>query len=154
MGGPASSIAGHSNASKPLEERVSATAEAPQHRFQGAGGTSGGIGEFFIGLAMVVVGVYLFLQQVTVSTGFWILWGYNAFGLSLIPLLVGIGWLFFDGRSIIGWLLVVLGALIIFAGILTNLQVYFRPTSLFNTIIMLGLLAGGLGLVARSLRPH
>ncbi len=103
---------------------------------------------------MVVVGVYLFLQQVTVSTGFWILWGYNAFGLSLIPLLVGIGWLFFDGRSIIGWLLVVLGALIIFAGILTNLQVYFRPTSLFNTIIMLGLLAGGLGLVARSLRPH
>lgn len=103
---------------------------------------------------MVVVGVYLFLQQVTVSTGFWILWGYNAFGLSLIPLLVGIGWLFFDGRSSIGWLLVVLGALIIFAGILTNLQVYFRPTSLFNTIIMLGLLAGGLGLVARSLRPH
>jgi hypothetical protein len=33
-----------------------------------------------------------------------------------------------------------------------NLRVYFAPTSLFNTIVMLVLLAGGLGLIARSLR--
>jgi hypothetical protein len=43
---------------------------------------------------------------------------------------------------------------IIFVGILANLQVYFRPTSLYNTIVMLVLLAGGIGLVARSLRPY
>jgi hypothetical protein len=35
-----------------------------------------------------------------------------------------------------------------------NLRVYFAPTSLFNTLVMLLLLAGGLGLVARSLRPR
>ncbi len=35
-----------------------------------------------------------------------------------------------------------------------NLHIYFRPTSLFDTILMLVLLAGGIGLVARSLRPH
>jgi uncharacterized protein len=46
------------------------------------------------------------------------------------------------------------GAVIIFAGVLVNLQIYFRPTSLYNTIVMLVLLAGGLGLVARSLRPY
>jgi hypothetical protein len=34
------------------------------------------------------------------------------------------------------------------------LRLYFEPTSLFNTILMLVLLAGGLGLVARALRPH
>jgi hypothetical protein len=34
-----------------------------------------------------------------------------------------------------------------------NLRIYFEPTSLFNTLIMLVLLAGGLGLLARSLRP-
>jgi|SRR5688500_11236022 hypothetical protein len=121
---------------------------------KGAGGTSGGLGEFFAGLAMIVGGGYLLLNQVTVTSSFWRLWGYNAFGISLIPLLVGIGLLFFDGRSKLGWLLTAAGALIILLGILTNLTIFFRPTSLFNTLMMLGLLAGGLGLVARSLRSH
>jgi len=35
-----------------------------------------------------------------------------------------------------------------------NLRIYFEPTSLFNTLTMLVLLAGGLGLVARSLKPY
>jgi hypothetical protein len=33
-----------------------------------------------------------------------------------------------------------------------NMDIYFRQTSLFNTLMMLGLLFGGLGLLARSLR--
>ncbi len=122
--------------------------------FPGAGGTPGGLGEFFIGLVMAVAGGYLILNQVTVTSSFWAFWGYNAFGLTLVPLLGGIGWLFFDGRSTFGWLLVVLGATIILVGIIANLNIYFRPTSLFNTLIMLVLLIGGLGLVARALRPH
>jgi hypothetical protein len=80
--------------------------------------------------------------------------GDNTFGLSLLPFIIGIAFLFFDGRSIIGWLLTVAGGVIIFVGILTNLDVYFRPTSLFNTIVMLVLLFDGIGLVARSLRPR
>lgn len=119
---------------------------------RGAGGTPGGLGEFFTGLAMAAGGGYLLMNQVTVSSSFWQLWGYNAFGISLIPLLIGVAVLFFDGRSTIGWILTVLGALVILLGILTNLTIFFRPTSLFNTLIMLVLLAGGLGLIARSLR--
>ena len=119
---------------------------------RGAGGTPGGLGEFLFGLAMAAGGGYLLMNQVTVSSGYWQLWGYNAFGMSLIPLLIGIGFLFFDGRSKVGWVLTLLGALVIFLGILTNLTIFFRPTSLFNTIIILVLLAGGLGLIARSLR--
>ena len=122
--------------------------------FSGAGGTPGGLGEFLIGLVMVVAGGYLILNQVTVTTGYWAFWGYNAFGLTLVPLLGGIGWLFFDGRSTLAWLLVFLGATIILVGIIANLTIYFRPTSLFNTLIMLVLLIGGLGLIARALRPH
>jgi uncharacterized protein len=75
-----------------------------------------------------------------VTTGVWLLWGYNSFGLTLIPLLAGVGWLFFNGRSTVGWMLVILGAAMIFAGIIANLHIYFRPTSLFDTLIMLGLL--------------
>jgi hypothetical protein len=47
-----------------------------------------------------------------------------------------------------------IGALIIVVGIIASLQVYFRATSLFDTLLILGLLAGGLGLVARSLRAQ
>jgi hypothetical protein len=35
-----------------------------------------------------------------------------------------------------------------------NLDIYFQPTSLFATIVMFGLVAGSLGLVAKGLRPH
>ena len=121
---------------------------------KGAGGTSGGVGQFFLGLAMAVAWAYLITNQVTVSSGFWGYFGPHTFGLTLLPLVFGIGMLFFDGKSVIGWVLTIAGAVIIFVGILANLQVYFRPTSLYNTIVMLVLLAGGIGLVARSLRPY
>lgn len=121
---------------------------------RGAGGTSGGIGLFLFGLGMAIAGGYLLTNQVTVTTGGWYLWGHNGFGLSLVPLILGIGLLFFNGRSIAGWLLTFAGTIIIFFGILTNLDIYFRPTSLFNTVLMLVLFAGGIGMVARSLRAR
>jgi uncharacterized protein len=74
-------------------------------RVRGAGGTPGGIVEFFVGLAMTIVGAYLITNQVVVVSSFWSVWGYNIFGLSLIPLIVGVGILFFNGKSIIGWVL-------------------------------------------------
>jgi hypothetical protein len=121
---------------------------------RGAGGTPGGLGEFLLGLVMAAAGAWLLTQQVSVSSGYWRIGGVNAFGLSLLPLMLGIGLLFFDGRSVAGWLLTLAGAAVILVGVLVNLEIYFRPTSLFNTLLMLGLLAGGLGLVARSLRAH
>lgn len=124
------------------------------NELRGAGGTSGGIGQFLFGFCMAVAGGYLLMTQVTVSSGYWHFGGYSAFGLALLPLIVGIGMLFFNGRSILGWLLTLAGSVIIFIGIIANLEIYFRPTSLLNTIIMLVLLAGGIGLVARSLRAQ
>ena len=125
-----------------------------ESRLRGAGGTEGGIGIFLIGFAMAVAGAWLLTNQVTVASGSWHLWGYSAFGLSLLPLLIGIGWLFFDGKSPGGWILTAAGALIIFAGIIGNLHIYFAATSLFDTLIMLGLLAGGIGVIARAVRAY
>jgi hypothetical protein len=123
-------------------------------KFMGAGGTPGGLIEFFIGLGMTVAGAYLLTNRVVVTSGYWFIWGYNSFGLSLIPLIFGIGILFFNGKSILGWLLLFIGVVIIGAGILMNLNIYFQPTSLFNTVMMLILLAGGIGLIARAIVAH
>ncbi len=119
-----------------------------------AGGTPGGLGHFALGFVMACLGGFLLVNQVTVASSYWTFYGENAFGITLLPMLFGIGLLFWKGRSILGWFLVIAGALFIFAGILANLHVYFRPTSLFNTVVMLVLFVGGLGLIARGLMPH
>ena len=121
---------------------------------KGAGGTPGGIGQFFAGLLMAGVGTYLFLNQVQVTTGFWRFRGMSAFGLTLVPMLIGVAFLFYNGKSIVGWILTLLGFAIIIAGVLMNLDIYFQNTSLYNTLIMLVLLFGGLGLIARSLKAQ
>jgi hypothetical protein len=122
---------------------------------KGAGGTPGGVGEFFVGLLLAGIGTYLLFNQVQVHTSFWRFGGLaNSFGISLIPLLLGVGVLFFNGKSTIGWVLTVGGFLFIVVGIIANMDIYFQRTSLFNTLVMLILLAAGLGLIVRSLRPH
>ena len=123
-------------------------------RFTDVGGTAGGLGDFLLGFALVCIGGYLLTNQVVVASSYWTFWGTNTFGITLIPMLFGVGLLFRDGRSVIGWLLTAAGALFIVAGVLANMQIYYRPTSLFNTIVMLVLLVGGLGLIAKAMRPH
>jgi hypothetical protein len=118
------------------------------------GGTPGGLGEFALGFIMTCVGGYFISNQVTVMGSYWSFWGANSFGVTLIPLLFGVGILFFNGHSKTGWLLTAAGALFILAGVIANMHIYFQPTSLFNTLGMLILLVGGLGLVARSMRSH
>jgi hypothetical protein len=122
---------------------------------RGAGGTPGGVGEFFLGVILAGIGAYLLFNQVQVHTSYWRFGGLaNSFGITLIPLLLGVAMLFYNGKSKLGLLLTVGGFLFIVVGILMNMDIYFQRTSLFNTLVMLVLLAGGLGLVFKSLRPH
>ncbi len=121
-------------------------------KFQGPGGSPGGVGIFIFGLALAIAGGYLIMNQVQVTSAYWHWWGTNTFGLTLIPLVIGLGLLFFDGKSIPGWVLTGGGAVIIFVGILSNLEIYFRQTTLFNVILMLTMFAAGLGLMARAVK--
>jgi hypothetical protein len=122
--------------------------------FTDVGGTPGGIRHFLLGFIMACVGGYLLCNQVMVMGSYWSFYGANTFGLTLLPMLFGIGILFWNGRSVIGWLLTLAGALFIVAGVIANLHLYFRPASLFETLVMLTLLVGGLGLIARSMRAR
>jgi uncharacterized protein len=118
------------------------------------GGTPGGLLHFLIGFATTCVGGYLLSNQVSVVGSYWSFYGANTFGITLLPLLIGVGILFWSGRNSVGWLLAVAGALFIFAGVIANMHIYFQPTSLFNTLVMLILFVGGLGLMARALWPY
>lgn len=129
---------------------------ASRRQLKDVGGTAGGLGEFIVGIALLGAGAWLFLSRVVVTSGFGSLFGLgsSSFGTMLVPLFLGVMLLFWNGRSILGWLLALFGALGIFAGIISDLHVFFQPTSLPTTLTMLGMMAAGLGLVARALRPH
>jgi len=118
------------------------------------GGTPGGLGHFLIGCVMACLGRYFLANQVSVVGSYWSFYGANTFGITLVPMLLGVGILFWNGRNLVGWILTAAGALFILAGVIANMNIYFRPTSLFNTLVMLVLLVGGLGLIGRALHPH
>lgn len=130
----------------------------PKRSFEGAGGTPGGVGEFFLGVLLAAVGFFLLFSHVQVHSSFWNFMGLGgagrSFGVSLVPLLIGVGILFANAKSVAGWILSVAGLLLILAGILVNLDIYFQTTSLMNTLVMLIMIAGGGGLIVRGLRPH
>lgn len=130
---------------------------------KGAGGTSGGTGSFILGVLMMCAGFYLLLQSIVVSHA----WGFGtslyqfvAFGgpvsitsgMLLVPLLIGIGMIFFNARNILGWglFLGALAALVV--GVLVNLRFMLRPMSLFELLGIFVLAFGGLGLFLRSLK--
>jgi hypothetical protein len=124
------------------------------HDFRDVGGTRGGLGLFVVGAAMFIGGLYLLFQQIDVHGGYWGgRWGNDStFGLTMIPLLGGIGVLFWNGSSKVGWALTGAGLLILVLGIIANMQIHWRRTTLFEALLMLALIAGGLGLIARSLK--
>jgi hypothetical protein len=115
-----------------------------------------GIRAFFAGVALAVAGGYLVLNDVeaTSSWGFFGLSSRSGFGPTMLPLLIGIGVLSFDAKSRVGWFLSIASALTIVAAVLTTVSVSWEPTRLFNMLAMFGVLAGGVGLVLRSLRRH
>lgn len=128
-------------------------------RIDGAGGSSGGVGRFFIGLVMMVAGGYLFLNAIRVSYGFhmghqiYSFGGYHlTSGMTLIPLIFGIGFIFYNSRSILGWLLTAAALIMLGVGVITSIRFNLRSMSAFDLIMILILLFGGLGLFLSSLR--
>jgi hypothetical protein len=112
-----------------------------------------GLGTLLLGFVLTVAGGYLLTNQVEVSAGLFggfASFGPNSFGVLLIPLLIGVALLCFSPKLLVGRLLTAAGAVILLASVLDTLRITFRPTSLFITLLMLGLLVVGIGLMARS----
>ena len=126
---------------------------------RGAGGSEGGVGRFFIGLIMIVVGGYLFLTAVTVTNRFHL--GYSLYrvggfsitsGLVLIPFIFGIAIIFYNSKNILGWVLAIGSLVMLFFGVIASIQFRMQRMSLFELLVVLVLLLGGIGLFLSSLR--
>jgi len=99
----------------------------------------------------------MFLAQVQVSTGFWGRFsiggiGVSAFGATMVVFMIGVGLIFFNSESKVGWAVAGLALLFTFIGIIANLRVYFATTSLYVVLVIFVLIAGGIGLMLRALR--
>ncbi|NRA53515.1 MAG: hypothetical protein HRU23_05170 [Gammaproteobacteria bacterium] len=130
---------------------------------KGAGGTSGGIGQFFIGLIMLCSGFYLLLSAITVRSGFGMgshLYGFSMLGsrvgittgMVMVPFIFGIGLIFYNSKNYLGWILTIGSISAMLFGVITSISFHMRTMSAFELITILVLAVGGLGLFLRSLK--
>lgn len=130
---------------------------------KGAGGTSGGLGQFFIGLIMMCGGFYMLLNAITVTSSFGMgmrLYGFSAMGGSynvtsgmiMIPFIFGIGLIFYNSKNILGWILSIGSITALIFGVISSIRFSFRTMTSFDLIVILVLAMGGLGLFLRSLK--
>lgn len=109
---------------------------------------------FLVGLALFCGGLFLIFQNTTLSTNFTLMdiMGFTPpFGVVLIPFIIGVGVLFFNEKSIIGWFLTIIGLVIIVLGILMGLRIHFRMVTLAQGLIMFGMAAAGAGLTLKAI---
>ncbi len=112
--------------------------------------------EFLGGLAMLVVGLYLFTNKATVQTSFFS-GGLSLFGMHLnsglviIPFIIGIVWLFVKPSSFGAKLVVGLGILIIIVSVIASTTIRLPRITLYEWILYIVLIFGGAGLLARAL---
>ena len=129
---------------------------------RGAGGTSGGLGHFFIGVIMMCVGFYLLLNAITVRSSFGMgmslyhfgnMGGFNiTTGMVMIPFIFGISLIFYNAKNILGWVLAIGSLAALIFGVIASIQFNLRQMSAFDLIVILVLSMGGLGLFLRSLK--
>lgn len=127
----------------------------------GAGGTSGGSGQFILGLIMMCGGFYMLLNGIVVSSNFGM--GTRLFGIGrgfgitggmiLIPLMIGVGMVFYNAKSYLGWLIAIASFAALVMGVISSVNMSLRTMSAFELLVILTLAIGGLGLFLRSLRP-
>lgn len=110
--------------------------------------------QYFGGMGLVMIGLFMLLQHVQVTNRVWS-FGFlnpsNSMGILLVPLLIGIGWVFYNSKSVWGWLLTVLSLVLMLFTIITGLYFYFPVLSLLQSIIMLSPIAIGLAFMLKGM---
>lgn len=111
--------------------------------------------EFLGGLAMLIAGGYMFASKVVVTSGFFGMISFGGLsvpsGMVVIPFIIGVVWMFANPDSFAAKLVAGLGLLLIVVAVIISTHLSLLHTTLFDWIVMLVLIFGGLGLLARIL---
>lgn len=109
---------------------------------------------FWLGLIMLVVGLFFISQNVVVSNSMWYS-GINLMGIRInsglivVPLIASIIWVIIKpGKG--STAAVILSLVIIIAALIQSTRFYIRYISLFDWLVMLVFVFGGLALMGKS----
>ncbi len=118
----------------------------------------GSAASLLLGFIMMCAGGYLLLESIIVSQTYFLGIGlYHVGGLPvtggmiLVPLIFGIGIIFYRPSSLIGWALAIGSLAAMILGVIVNTHLALRQMSLFELIGIFVLGVGGLGLFLRAL---
>ena len=102
---------------------------------------------------LIIAGLFFLLSKAVVHSGFygWSIGGLNiSTGIVVVPLMIGIIWLVNNPKSIIARLITIAGAIFIVGSIIINIRISFTTTSMVDYIIMMLLIARGIGLIIKA----
>ena len=110
---------------------------------------------FWGGIIMLVVGLFFLSQKVTVTNSFWG-GGFSMMGmrmnsgLVIVPFIFSLIWLFIK-PSKGSKAAIVLSVILIIASLIQSTRFYIQYLSLFDWVVMLVLIFGGMAFIAKSL---
>ncbi len=112
--------------------------------------------QFLAGLAMLIAGLFVFSQKVMVTSGFF---GYGfriggihmGNGLIMVPFIIGVVWMFVTEGNIASKLFTAASILIVILAVIMTTDIRLMHVTLYEWALILVLIFGGAGLVARIL---
>lgn len=112
--------------------------------------------QFLAGLAMLIAGLFILSQKVMVSSGFF---GYGfrlggfhmGNGLIMVPFIIGVIWMFASEGSFVSKVFTAAAVLIVVIAIIMTTHISLVHITLYEWALILILIFGGAGLLARIL---
>ncbi|MGN1344410.1 MAG: hypothetical protein ACI4U3_07505 [Traorella sp.] len=108
--------------------------------------------EFVIGVVLLTIGLFIFSKKVYIHND-WITFRIGSMdlssGLVTLPLIIGVIWQFYDSKSNGAKWMMILGGIFIVISVLMSIRITFMSTSLFDYLLMFGLIGAGTGILLR-----
>lgn len=108
----------------------------------------------FGGYGLILLGLLIVLNHVKVTSNFmWGLsWGSVGFGLSIVPLMIGLGMMFVNPKNKLAWVITIASLAFILFAVLSQLSLSFPAMSMLGLVLMFLPFAGGGALIAKGLQ--
>lgn len=106
------------------------------------------------GFALLAVGVLMVMNHIKIGTGMFHVLGIGGGGAGflILPIIVGIGFMFYDYKNKLGWLLAGGGFVVLLFVLLSQLTMYFAHISMLGFILMFLPLAIGGAMIAKGMK--